>query len=68
MSHNNERSEMVQSFMAITGSDDMAMAKYWLEAANFNLDGAIDIFYSSSSASMLTTDVQSINLPTAGDI
>ena len=39
---------MIQSFMGITAVPSVDTAQYWLEASNFNMDSAIELFFSSS--------------------
>lgn len=50
MSNFVDRAEMVQSFMSITDVRSAETAEYWLEAANFSIDSAINLFFSSSNA------------------
>jgi UBA-like domain len=47
MSESVDRSDMIQSFMSITDVSSVTTATYWLEAADFSIDGAINLFFSS---------------------
>jgi UBA-like domain len=47
MSESVDRSDVIQSFMSITDVNSVTTATYWLEAADFSIDGAINLFFSS---------------------
>jgi hypothetical protein len=44
--------DIYQEFQDITGLTDVNQVQYWLEMSDFNLDSAVELFYSSDSHQM----------------
>ena len=56
---------MIESFMSITAVISAETAQYWLEASNFNMDSAIELFFSSSGTAATSSigGSSSLSLP-----
>lgn len=46
-----DKSEIIQSFMAITSESSVENATYLLEAANYSIDDAVNLFFSQDNSS-----------------
>ena len=44
--------EMAQNFIAVTAAPSTEVAMYWLEAGNFNMESAIELYFSTSALPM----------------
>ena len=47
--------DTAEEFMCVTGLADIEVAKRWLEAANFDFEVAVNMFYSSTGYSEFFT-------------
>ena len=51
MSASLDKGDIIQSFMAITSESSIENATYLLEAANYSIDDAVNLFFSQDNSS-----------------